>query len=146
MYIYLKHPNLQNSSGQHQTLRYLQKNKKTTDFDWKPRVLFSNPYFSHTQPVPNSCWTRTLPAICRYRVNRLNTKDSINEDDIGVRNKIWLCTYAWSHVVYIEGEVRPCQVSWLWAATFNVMYVHLMWCTCDVWAPSLVLCLPSYVC
>ena len=47
----MKHQNLQNASGQSLDLRYLHEIKKTLGFDLKPRVLVSNPYFSHTQPV-----------------------------------------------------------------------------------------------
>ena len=45
MYVNLKHPNLQNSSGQRQNLRYCSKSRKNTVFDWTP------PYLTHAEPV-----------------------------------------------------------------------------------------------
>ena len=48
MYIYLENQNPKNSSGQRKNLRYFGKNKKTSVFDWRPRVLILNPYLTRT--------------------------------------------------------------------------------------------------
>ena len=47
-YLYLENQNPKNSSGQHKNLRYFGKNKKTSVFDWRPRVLILNPYLTRT--------------------------------------------------------------------------------------------------
>ena len=44
----LENQNPKNSSGQRKNLRYFGKNKKTSVFDWRPRVLILNPYLTHT--------------------------------------------------------------------------------------------------
>ena len=48
IYVCLENQNPKNSSGQRKNLRYFGKNKKTSVFDWRPRVLILNPYLTRT--------------------------------------------------------------------------------------------------